>query len=215
MLSFNTEESQVCFVFDLTHCSEGGATTSCPLDHYVILFFLCVKSVCPLTSHLVIAGDVDHLVGRGSEHAGLPDGGELLRAHQAEQGPFGHVHHDAASLRRRVGGEKNLSPEAAEGTGTGGRAGRTSRPVLQRLGRDQTQSDSFQALIQWIDLKYRGREEKHTGTSFIKFMISPSRLQRSWVRWWNLIPNRSGPVCTKPLTVSFFGLKSFKIQSVT
>lgn len=38
----------------------------------------------PLTSHLIIAGDVDGLIGRCSKHTCFPNCGQLLGTHQAE-----------------------------------------------------------------------------------------------------------------------------------
>lgn len=52
-----------------------------------------------VTSDLVIVGDVDGLVGRHAKDKGFPYSGELLGAHQAEEGPFGHVHHGGPSLQ--------------------------------------------------------------------------------------------------------------------
>ena len=50
-------------------------------------------------------GDVERLVGRVPEHAGLPHGGRLLGAQQAEQRPLADVHHGArAAGPARAGG---------------------------------------------------------------------------------------------------------------
>lgn len=48
----------------------------------------------PLTSHLVIVGDVNGLISRRAEHARFPNHGEFFQPHQAKNGPLGHVHHD-------------------------------------------------------------------------------------------------------------------------
>lgn len=73
-------------------------------------FYLTVA----VTSDLIIVGDVDGLVGRHSKHKCFPYPGEFLGTHQAEKGPFGHVHHGAlaASVRRGAGGMKNQEYES-------------------------------------------------------------------------------------------------------
>lgn len=51
---------------------------------------LCTDAVSTkVTSDLIITGDVDGLIGRGSKHIGFANGGQLLGAHQAEERPFG------------------------------------------------------------------------------------------------------------------------------
>ena len=54
-------------------------------------------------SHLVVVGDVDGLVSRRAEHAGLPDGRQLLGPHQAEDGPLRYVHHGGLARSQRRG----------------------------------------------------------------------------------------------------------------
>lgn len=80
-----------------------------------------------MTSDLVVVGDVDGLVGRHSKHKCFPYPGEFLGTHQAEKGPFGHVHHGAlaASVRReewRTGSAGPLSNQRHGGR-QGHRAG--------------------------------------------------------------------------------------------
>lgn len=85
-------------------------------------------------SDLIITGDVDGLISRRPKHACFPYRGELLGPHQAEKGPFGHIHHDAFAVslwRGQRGGGTNLSPKPKQGTGAGG--GWAKLPVLQSL----------------------------------------------------------------------------------
>lgn len=67
-----------------------------------------MKSKTAVTSDLVIDGDVDGLVGRQAKHKGFPHTGELLGAHQAEEGPLGDVRHGALAAKRW----RRLEPEA-------------------------------------------------------------------------------------------------------
>lgn len=52
------------------------------MNIFVLVENLVLKS--PLTSHLIIAGDVDGLIGRRSKHTCFPYPGQLLGTHQAE-----------------------------------------------------------------------------------------------------------------------------------
>lgn len=52
------------------------------LNIFVLFDNLVLK--LPVTSHLIIAGDVDGFIGRCSKHTRFPYCGQLLGTHQAE-----------------------------------------------------------------------------------------------------------------------------------
>lgn len=63
-----------------------------------------------IPAHLVVGRDVDGLVGRDAEHAGLPHRGQLLRRQQEEHGPLAEVHHGSCNAcPLRPGVERRVS----------------------------------------------------------------------------------------------------------
>lgn len=55
-----------------------------------------------IPAHLIAVRDVDGLVGRHTEHAGLPHRGQLLWGQQGEHGRLAEVHHGFFCQARRL-----------------------------------------------------------------------------------------------------------------